>query len=245
MAKFKVVQSSYGPILVNPNDKFIAPSIEQTGTYSPDDIHLLTSLVEFLTKKNNQAVFYDVGANFGIHTLAIASRFGPAVSVRAFEAQPQLFYGLCGTVALNGLTNVRCHNLAISDGSCKTIQFDLPDYDSPNNFGGLELVPARISDNSDMTKVGKETISCATLSDFDERVDLIKMDIEGMEYLALCGASRLFDLHRPICFVEILKSDTNQIQTFFAQKKYHILPFSGMDWLAIPSEFLDGGFVLP
>jgi len=228
-------------MLVNPNDQFIVPSIEQAGTYSPGDITLIQSLVEFLINKHGDATFYDVGANFGTHTLAVASRFEDKVKVRAFEAQKQIFFNLCGSLALNGLTNVDCHNLAVTDGSIETLQFDLPDYDSVNNFGGLELVPAESSDNQTMKKVGKETVTCVALDDYDERVDLIKMDIEGMELQALNGATKIFDQYRPICFLEVLKSDPSKIRTFFESRNYAIEPFSQMDWLLIPAEMLDAG----
>ena len=241
MPKSKIIESTYGQMLVNPNDQYIVPIIEKTGTYGLENITLIQSLVEFLINKHGDAIFYDVGANFGTHTLAVASRFKDKVKVRAFEAQKQIFFNLCGSLALNGLTNVDCHNVAVTDGSIETLQFDLPDYDSVNNFGGLELVPAESSDNQTMKKVGKETVSCVALDDYDERVDLIKMDIEGMELQALNGATKIFDQYRPICFLEVLKSDPTKIRTFFESRNYSVMPFSQMDWLLIPSEMLDAG----
>jgi len=239
VTKSTIVVSDFGPMLVNPNDQYIVPSIVQSGVYADRDIKLVLSLIKFLVDKNGSATFYDVGANFGIHTLAVASLLGGKVKVRAFEAQKQIFFNLCGSVALNGLANVDCHHVAVTDGSTKTLQFDTPDYDSINNFGGLELVPAESSDNALIKKVGKETVNCVALDDYSERVDFIKMDIEGMEHQALLGATKTFDQYRPICFLEVLKSDPVKIKAFFEARDYSITPFSHMDWVLIPGEMLD------
>jgi hypothetical protein len=78
---------------------------------------------------------------------------------------------LCGTIALNGLSNVYCHHLAVSDGDVDKIKIPLPSYTEINNFGGLELMPPVRSDNQSMVVNDYEEVTTTTLDRFDEMVD--------------------------------------------------------------------------
>jgi FkbM family methyltransferase len=210
-----LVQSDYGSIIININDVVIGRSITKAGYWAKDDIELIKSLMDFLLKKKQSVTFYDVGANIGTHSLAIGKTYGDKVTVHAFEAQRQIYYMLCGTVALNGLQNVHCHHLAVSDGQAQKIKIALPNYAERNNFGGLELIPPIRSDNQSMIIDEFEEVNSVALDSFDETVDFIKMDIEGMEDRAFMGAKRLLERHKPICFVEILKTDANFLVSLF------------------------------
>lgn len=230
----KVIESVYGPIIINRNDSIIGKIIEQNGYWVSDDVEIIKGLVEILLRERDLLLFYDVGANVGTFSLAIGKSYGARVKIRAFEAQRQVFYMLCGTVALNGLQNIFCYHGAVGDMVEKEISIDLPDYNDQNNFGGLELVKARASDDF-MTKTKSENVNCILLDSFDEKVDFIKMDIEGMEDQALRGARRIIETSRPMCFLEISKTDFNFVMNFFKSLDYiGYLKFP--DLLVIPSE---------
>jgi FkbM family methyltransferase len=143
---------------------------------------------------------------------------------------------LCGTMAINGLTNVFCHQLAVGNNDIAEIEISLPNYNSFNNFGGLELIAARTSDNQNMTKYGSEIVKVITLDSLGEKVDFIKMDIEGMEDKAVEGAKETIDKHRPICFIEIAKTNFDSIFTYFKSKKYSAY-INSMDAIFIPDEY--------
>lgn len=231
-----LISSDYGPIIVNINDTIIGKHISQTGFWAKSDIELIKDLLNYLLQKKNLIVFYDVGANIGTHSLAFGKIYGEKIKIRAFEAQRQIFNMLCGTVALNGLSNIYCHNLAVSNESNNLIRMSLPNYSESNNFGGFELIAAKRSDNQDMIKNISESVETVTLDSFNENVDFIKMDIEGMEDKALMGAKSIFNNSRPICFVEIFKTDVDFLINFFKERGY--LGFQkGADLIAIPSEY--------
>jgi FkbM family methyltransferase len=232
----KIVNSQTGPMIINANDQYIGRSVELYGTWAQDDIDLMGGLVELLLQNKDQIVFYDVGANIGTHTVAMAKRFGDRVAVRSFEAQRQVYYVLCGNVAINGLDNVHVHHAAVSDQSNKAMLIDLPDYTLPNNFGGLELVPAERTDNQYMTKTQSESVTTVTIDQFAESVDFLKMDIEGMEHVALQGAKKTIHAHRPICFVEMWKTDTEAVKQFFKQANYRAYAYKPDDWIFFPAE---------
>jgi FkbM family methyltransferase len=223
-------------MIINANDQFIGRSIEVYGSWAQDDIDLIKSLIKLLASKKEKVVFYDVGANIGTHTVALAKTFGDCIAVRSFEAQRQIYYVLCGNIAINGLDNVQVHHAAVSDRSNDTMLIDLPDYTLPNNFGGLELVPAERTDNQYMTKTQSESVTTVTIDQFGETVDFLKMDIEGMEHVALQGAKKTIQAHRPICFVEMWKTDTAAVKRFFKQLDYVAYAYKPDDWLFFPAE---------
>jgi FkbM family methyltransferase len=230
-----IISSDFGPIIININDKFIGRHISDHGYWAIDDINLIKLLIEHQLTKLDAITFYDVGANIGTHTLAISKFFSTRVTVRAFEAQRQIYNMLCGTIALNGLSNVYCYNNAVSDIDNSVIELHLPDYNSINNFGGFELISPQRSDNQEMIRGSTELIATKTIDSFNEKIDFIKMDIEGMEDKALAGAIHSIEKSRPICFLEVLKSDSNFIVNFFKSRNY--IGFQkDNDLIAIPLE---------
>jgi FkbM family methyltransferase len=223
-------------MIINANDQYIGRSIEVYGAWAQEDIDLIKSLINLLLANKETVVFYDVGANIGTHTVSLAKIFGNKIAVRSFEAQRQVYYVLCGNVAINGLDNVHVHHAAVSDISNNTMLIDLPDYTLPNNFGGLELIESQRSDNQYMTKTRSETVTTVTIDQFDETVDFLKMDIEGMEHIALQGARTTILTHRPICFVEMWKTDTNAVKQFFKELNYVAYAYKPDDWIFFPAD---------
>jgi FkbM family methyltransferase len=231
-----IVNSVHGPMIVNENDKYIGQSIRHLGSWAQDDIDLIANFCDIILDSKPNMVLYDVGSNIGTHSIALAKKYGNRISVRAFEAQRQIYYMLCGNVAINGLDNVVCEYLAVSDVSDQTIDIALPDYNAVNNFGGVELVKPNYSDNQDMVKPNTESVVTCTLDSFDEPVDFIKMDVEGMEHLALAGAKGLLAKYRPVCFIEIMKTDQNRVKEIFKELNYIAYVYKQDDWIFCPAE---------
>ena len=237
MVATAVIDSKFGPILVIPNDFIISRSLLNGRYWALQDINLLIEIVKHLRESRDVVTVYDVGANLGTHTLALAKTFGAGVRLRSFEAQRQLYYMLCGTVALNNLTNVRCENVVVSDGSSNRVTFQLPDYSKENNLGSFEVVAPLRSDNSSMYKSEFDTVEVRTIDSYGESVDVLKLDIEGMEDSALRGALVTLKKHRPVCFVEIYKTDASYVYALFVGLGYRGYR-RGMDLIAIPNEVL-------
>lgn len=231
-----LISSDYGPIIINVNDTYISRAVAQVGIWAKEDIEISRQIMDFLYTRKNTLVLYDVGSNIGTFALAFAKIYGEKIRIRAFEAQRQIFNMMCGTIAINGLANVMCHNLAVSDVRGQLLQVAMPDYGAPNNFGGLELVPPRVTDNQNMSVGGHEAVETTTLDAFGEVVDFIKMDIEGMEDAALRGARRVIGEGRPICFVEILKTDVDFVIDYFRGFDYMGIR-KGDDLIVSPAEY--------
>ncbi len=143
-------------------------------------------------------VFFDVGGHVGQYTLVASRLVGDAGEVHSFEPDPESFRALRGNVRLNKLKNVRLNNVALSNEN-KTTTFYLA---ATSNLGDNSLSPP------DTYSGARCEVKCITLDHYLEtrridRVDFMKVDIEGAELLMLQGAKRLFTLkRRPIIVME-------------------------------------------
>jgi FkbM family methyltransferase len=129
------------------------------------------------------SVVVDVGANIGIYSQFFAKCVGPSGDVHSFEPDPKNFARL--SAAVSSISNVRANQFAVS-----------------NKTGNATLY---VSDNLNVdhrayptTGEARRTLSIQSLRLDDyfksgDRVDLIKMDIQGFELHALRGAQRVLD----------------------------------------------------
>ena len=142
--------------------------------------------------KRGMTVF-DIGANIGYYTLLARSLVGSEGRVFAFEPHPEAYEKLKENIKLNGYTNVIPLNKAVSNKSGRT-KFYLH-----SDSGRSSLLHPE--DENKWIEV--ETI---VLDEFIEREgvtpDIIKMDIEGAEPLALEGMRKLLKTKELILFIE-------------------------------------------
>jgi len=163
----------------------IAREVCFTGRYEP----LETMLIEQLLKP--AMTFVDVGANWGYFTLLAAGCTGSAGQVVSFEPDPRLFSLLKANLQRNDLNHVVPLSLAASDRR-QTIH--LAGYDEQGGNWGLSRVTNQAGPGT------FEVDGCRiddVLDDLSvEDVDLLKMDIEGAEDLALAGMTDGLDRGR-------------------------------------------------
>jgi FkbM family methyltransferase len=233
----KTINTQFGKIVININDQFIGKSFLNQKYWGLQDIEIISKIIEFKCKKKNKIVFYDVGANIGTHSIALSNIFKNKIVIRAFEAQSNIYEMFNQSIKINNLNNIELYHNAVSDKNDEIIRIDLPDYSKHNNFGGLELLkPFQNSDNTQMQKSGIfEDVKTIKLDIFNEEVDFIKIDVEGMENLVLKGSKNLIVNHRPFIFMELFKSKLEDVTEFFKDKDYNIYK-KGMDAFVIPVE---------
>ena len=182
----RVKQCRHGRMMYNVNDQYIGRSLDLYGEYSEGEVDLFRQIL----RPGDLAL--DVGANIGVHTIPMARFVGERGSVLAIEPQRPAYQALCGNVALNGLLNVWCHNVAVGEAP-GTLVVPLLDPRKPNNFGGLALGG----------EWNGEPVSVIRLDDTPTPAcRLIKIDVEGMELQVLRGAANLIERARPILYVE-------------------------------------------
>lgn len=143
------------------------------------------------------AVFIDVGANMGTYTLLASKRVGRTGKVVSLEPIPELFGQMAKSVRMNRLENVALLNNAAWDHRCM-VQMTSP---GKNDAGCFAVGTSGLSESM-------RSVSAIPLDDLldtltTDKVDIVKMDIEGAELPALRGAGKLLSLHRPILVLEI------------------------------------------
>jgi len=138
----------------------------------------------------------DIGSNIGNHALFFAEHFE---QVLAFEPHPRL-YPLLNYNA--GLTdNIRTFPFGLSDSST-TVQASA----APGNIGATRI--GSESGNSFDFKV-KRLDDLPEVQSLD-RIDFVKIDVEGHEPQMLKGAEAILRRHRPVIAIEVLKAEVKQ-----------------------------------
>jgi FkbM family methyltransferase len=134
-------------------------------------------------------VVLDLGANIGYFTILAARLVGPSGRVFSFEPEPTNFRYLSKNIEINAFTNVLASQKAVSDKPGTTRLF-ICTYDSGhhtiNQYEGIEAY--RRGRSSEERSIEIELVSIDEfLAGKTDRVDIIKMDVEGAEALALAG----------------------------------------------------------
>jgi FkbM family methyltransferase len=246
---FVLAASSHGPLIV---DRFdynrdgdrlfgVGGEILEWSVFDPEEIDLLLGALNRRRQYFGDGVtLIDCGANIGVHTIECAVEMTGWGSVLAIEAQERLYYALAGNIALNNCFNARALHAAVAaqDG---TMRVPVPDYLSPGSFGSLELKPQGtaefIGQQIDYSPGATQEIRCLTLDSLGlARIDLIKIDVEGMEMEVLTGAAEAIAKHRPIILVEWLKSPKPQLWQALEGCGYRVFE-AGKNLLAVhPSD---------
>jgi FkbM family methyltransferase len=134
----------------------------------------------------------DIGANVGYHTLAMAATVGSGGQVYAFEANPEVMRLLRATIFVNGL-----HWVALYENAALDRPGTLTLASAPGHYGSGHVINDGPSADYDpaysiRTDVAAGTIE-AILGDRVRNIDLIHLDIEGSEPLALRGSQTLIE----------------------------------------------------
>jgi FkbM family methyltransferase len=174
-------------LYLSPSNGFIDKHIFLYGIYEP---YMLDVFLKYL---NPGMTFVDIGANIGQHSLFASSVVGETGSVHSFEPVPSLYRQIHDSVHVNGWEDrVHVHPYALGEEE-KQEQFFVS-----ANAGGSSLV------NDDETKeiltveVKRGDVALSSI----EKIDMIKIDVEGYEYEVLKGIRTTLITHRPIVVFE-------------------------------------------
>jgi len=141
------------------------------------------------------ATAIDVGANIGYHTLRMARSVGARGRVVAIEPAARAGARLRRNLELNPFTNVAVVVAALSDHDSEREELELQSSYPLSGRGGMERVRVRVSRLD--TLVSELVL---------ERVDLIKIDVDGHEGRVLRGALGTLERFRPTVFFELTPS---------------------------------------
>jgi FkbM family methyltransferase len=182
--------------------------------------------LEFLADRLPRGLrIVDVGANTGNHTVFFAGVMQAEVVI-AIEPLPRSIAAIRATVSENRLSNVDLSRLGAAVGAEEGTMRPIPSVTA--GLGATHFAADPAGD-----------VPLATLDRLvPDRVDFLKIDVEGMEMEALAGAAGLIAAHRPILYVEVVDTaiagfmawvDTNnyRVEKLFPDKthcNYLLLP---------------------
>ncbi|MDF2551510.1 MAG: hypothetical protein K0R77_785 [Chryseobacterium sp.] len=188
------------------------------GDYEKPEIDYLS---DFLKPGN---VFIDIGANIGLFSLNASEIVGEKGKIYAFEAFPPNYNQFKENISLNKFENIIAENKAISSQN-STIEILYNEKD--NNIG---MASAFLKDFTSKEVVESTTLDQYSVDHHINRIDLIKIDIEGGEYDALLGMTRILTEIKPQILIEInhktLKDSGHsetEIINLFSKFNYQIL----------------------
>lgn len=172
-------------------------------TNSVYEFDLVNSICTKLKNKANP-IFLDIGANIGLISLAVIKEV-PDVKVFSFEPGYVAYKSFDTTIFANKLeAKLKLSNLALSDSTGSIDFFSHEDSDTSGD-GFIDTGRAK-------SLAKKITVKTDTLDNWLEnqklnKIDLIKIDVEGAELLVLKGASISLKKYKPIIFLEISKEN--------------------------------------
>jgi FkbM family methyltransferase len=142
-------------------------------------------------------VFIDVGAHIGLFSLVASGKVGQEGRVYSFEPTKKNLSSLQNHIHTNQIGNIIAEPLAVSD---KEQELNLFLDENKMNSGSAT------SYTDSFTK--KETVLSTSLDHYFANkktppVKLIKIDIEGGEYLALLGMKNILKKDKPALLIEI------------------------------------------
>lgn len=146
-------------------------------------------------KINNGNVILDVGSNIGEVLLNMA-KVNPEGTIYGFEPVKSTFEKLQKNVSLNRFSSISLHQLALSDTN------EIVYYQTKEGHSGGTMM------SKESKNISQDFIEAKTLDHFVEmnsieKIDFIKVDIEGFEMNFLKGAIETLKKFKPSIFMEV------------------------------------------
>jgi|SRR3989339_571695 len=162
----------------------------------------------------------DVGANIGYMSSIMARRVGPQGRVIAFEPHPDIYNELEFNVGhwkdKSGIGSIVLYNMALSNQAGEGVLGIPAEFDINRGLAQLVL-------NSDTANTLLVNLGCLDEIMENEKIGLLKLDVEGYEENVLRGAERLLKhrLIRDIVF-ESYKCYPTPVTQLLEEHGYHI-----------------------
>jgi FkbM family methyltransferase len=144
-------------------------------------------------------VFVDIGANIGYFTLLAASKIGIDGTVYAFEPEPENFSLLLKNIKLNEFKNIKPFQKAIAESTGKMQLYLGTSSGTHSLFSVVETTEASIE------------VDVISLDEFfkelDVKPDIIKLDVQGSEIIALKGMHDIVNKNDDLILVTEFETD--------------------------------------
>ena len=179
------------------------------GAYEKEGLFFLRDLVS----QRSDPVFLDVGANVGQHSLFMSKY---CRQVHSFEPYEKVRTRVVEKIALNNIDNIAVHGVGLGERE------EYLDYYEPigANLGTGSFNPGHASDNNRLLGKLKLVRGDDFLANLKlDRVDLIKIDVEGFEKFVLAGLKETIARYRPLIFMELSQATQETFKEFRGIKR--------------------------
>ena len=200
--------------LAVPANDHISNHITSRGFYEEGEMFIVKNLLSKINKSNIQNTFIDIGANIGNHSVYFSDIFS---EIHAFEPNPIIYKILNANAELNN--KIKTYNVGLGDKENKEIL--------KINAGNLGASHIRKYYTRSLPRFQSSQAIEIKINKLDNYIDLfrnlsfIKLDIEGMEFLALKGAEKVIMKFKPVIQFELLQQDKTNPEIVNFLKKYN------------------------
>ncbi|MDY0039655.1 MAG: FkbM family methyltransferase [Desulforhabdus sp.] len=191
------------------NDQLLGRCLYNTKTYEP---HITKFLRKNLISGHH---FLDVGANIGYFSMLSASLVGSNGRIYSFEPFSFNVKLLCLNKQVNEFENIEIFPLALSDKSSLYL------YNEAGTNGVISPIVNDFRSVFDSTLVYSVTLD--EMSAKIARLDFVKVDIEGAEYLMLMGGKKLLTKHCPVIISEFSPASIEAVSKVSPEEYLHEL----------------------
>ncbi len=184
--KLKVQDTNAKIIISNPNEFSIYQSLDGEKIF----------LQKFLSRINNETVFYDIGANIGMYSLCAAKYKVCPRFIYCWEPEPFNFKRLKENIGLNDIEDIAAFPVAL--GSKNAVLELWTDAKEPGSLTpsftrkSSKSIPVQVTRGDDWVLRKKLYLP-----------SIMKIDVEGYEFDVLKGFEKTISKSKPIIFLEI------------------------------------------
>lgn len=170
----------------------------------------------YMVKKliKNDDVIIDIGANLGYFSKTF-SRISPNGKVICVEPLPQYYSILC--YFLKNRKNVEIHNIAFGKEAGEVTMI------LPKSNGMIRTGLPYVSRSEESSEHPTQQVNIinpnSLLQDLD-KIDYIKCDVEGFEWVIFQELNALITMHEPIIQIEISVENRSKMLPFFKDLNY-------------------------
>lgn len=199
----KIIQVNDYRMKIIPNDKGISSELMIYGNHEP----LTTQIIS--KELNNGMNCLDIGSNIGYYALLESKKIGQSGNVWAIEPSPENFSTLIENIKLQDNKNVKAFNFAIGDQNGE-IEFIIS---KKSNWSKIKEENDPIELGDKIIKVPLKTLDSFSEENNFEKIDLLRMDVEGYENKIILGGLKFLKKFKPIIMIEIHKMIMGENET--------------------------------
>ena len=177
-------------LYINPEDE-IGREIIRKGIYDRSCLEVLKSILD----KIEAPVIFDIGANIGNHAISIST---DCKRIYAFEPDAGIMSILMKNIHANRINNIVANEMGLSDSTRHSDFY----VNMDGNIGASTLDPDARGRKFKRTRVSLTTGDSYVKDNAIDRIDLLKIDVEGHEIQVLSGFEKTLDKYKPIILME-------------------------------------------